>query len=677
MAILKKFIGANQVGTAQILLEPNTALRAASSTSGAQPLELLKVDSADVLQLLRLPRIAQNPSHIHDIVNKNYVDQEMSSAKGDLQVSLGALSSQLTSEINRATAEEVRIQGALTSESERALAAEALLSGRIEAEMFRAVGREDVLEAQIATKIPLSYIGAANGVTPLDAQQKIPTQYLPALAITEVFVVTTLAQRDALVPAGSVQTGDVVKVTEAVTASDGVSKLPRSYIYDGTQFVELNTESDVDSVNGKVGHVSLSTADIAPQGDRQYLTTQAIADLEGYTDSAVLSESQARSSADSSIRTDFAAADSSIRTDFAAADSSIRTDFAAADSSIRSEFAAADATLLLSATESIDTKILVEQTAREIEDLTFLKLDGSRAMTGALSMQSNKITNLATPTAASDASTKAYVDSTAGAFNTLMGAANGIATLDNQGKLTFGQIPAIAITDVYVVQNIAARDALVIEEGDVAKVIQAELASDGVNYLSRTYIYAVDNQSQIGSWIEIQSESDVMSVAGRIGHVTLDTGDVSEKVGGPVYFTETRAKTAAVVNSISGGELDQAPSAAAAKQYIDTEIAGSKTYTDQQLDTLKVQQLQFQEITADAALVADPIITLTAAPKGKPWVMRQGLLGRPGVDFTVGTGANSNVVTFIGEWAANGSVALEVGELVYVYYMSESSPYLN
>lgn len=56
-------------------------------------------------------------------------------------------------------------------------------------------------------------------------------------------------------------------------------------------------------------------------------------------------EESARETADTQIRTDFAAADTQIRTDFAAADAQIRTDFAAADAQIRTDFAAADTAL--------------------------------------------------------------------------------------------------------------------------------------------------------------------------------------------------------------------------------------------------------------------------------------------------------------------------------------------
>ncbi|MCX6847084.1 MAG: YadA-like family protein, partial [Verrucomicrobia bacterium] len=63
------------------------------------------------------------------------------------------------------------------------------------------------------------------------------------------------------------------------------------------------------------------------------------------TDADVASEANARTIADTLIRTDFAAADTTERNARIAADNSIRSDFAAADSSIRNEFQTADRNL--------------------------------------------------------------------------------------------------------------------------------------------------------------------------------------------------------------------------------------------------------------------------------------------------------------------------------------------
>ncbi|EKT4441316.1 hypothetical protein [Stenotrophomonas maltophilia] len=97
--------------------------------------------------------------------------------------------------------------------------------------------------------------GAANGLAPLDPASKIPTQYLPALAITSTFVVDSQAAQVAL----DAQEGDV-----AVRADES-----RTYIQNGgstgtmADWTLLQTPPDlVQSVNGQTGTVSLDAADV-------------------------------------------------------------------------------------------------------------------------------------------------------------------------------------------------------------------------------------------------------------------------------------------------------------------------------------------------------------------------------------------------------------------------------
>lgn len=122
-----------------------------------------------------------------------------------------------------------------------------------------------VNKGQLDLKINLSEKGAANGVATLDANSKIPTSQLPALAISEISVVADITARDALV----VQEGDVAKVLDA----DG-SGNPETFIYDGASWVSLKSDDLVDSVNGQIGTVSLNTDDV-PEGSTNLYYTQA------------------------------------------------------------------------------------------------------------------------------------------------------------------------------------------------------------------------------------------------------------------------------------------------------------------------------------------------------------------------------------------------------------------
>jgi len=103
------------------------------------------------------------------------------------------------------------------------------------------------------------------GLATLDENKKIPVDQLPAISISEVYVVNTIADRDAL----TAQTGDVCKVAD--TNGDGTN-LPSTYIFDGTSWVDIQETSDVVSVNGKTGTVTLTTDDISEGSTNLYYT---------------------------------------------------------------------------------------------------------------------------------------------------------------------------------------------------------------------------------------------------------------------------------------------------------------------------------------------------------------------------------------------------------------------
>lgn len=86
-----------------------------------------------------------------------------------------------------------------------------------------------------------------------------------SIALTNVSVVADIAARDAL---ANPHTGDVAKVSDAGNGH------PSTYIYDGAVWVEVQSVSDVHSVNGQTGIVSLAlpdmtdvTAGVAFEGD--------------------------------------------------------------------------------------------------------------------------------------------------------------------------------------------------------------------------------------------------------------------------------------------------------------------------------------------------------------------------------------------------------------------------
>jgi hypothetical protein len=100
--------------------------------------------------------------------------------------------------------------------------------------------------------------------------------------------------------------------------------------------------------------------------------------------------------------------------------------------------------------------------------------------------------------------------------SSLVGANNGIAQLGSDGKVIAAQIPAIAISDTFVVATQAAMLALTAERGDVA------VRTD----LSKSFILTAEPASTLANWQELLTPaSPVTSVFGRTGAVTASSGD--------------------------------------------------------------------------------------------------------------------------------------------------------
>lgn len=94
--------------------------------------------------------------------------------------------------------------------------------------------------------------------------------------------------------------------------------------------------------------------------------------------------------------------------------------------------------------------------------------------------------------------------------------AGGYAGLDGTGKINPSQLPAVAVTNTFVVNSQAAMLALDAQEGDVA------VRTD----LNKTFILTATPATTLGNWQELLTPTDqVSSVFGRTGPVTAQNGD--------------------------------------------------------------------------------------------------------------------------------------------------------
>lgn len=122
------------------------------------------------------------------------------------------------------------------------------------------------------------------------------------------------------------------------------------------------------------------------------------------------------------------------------------------------------------------------------------------------------------------------------------GAASGVAPLDANSKINAAYLPAIAITDTFVVGTQAAMLALTAETGDVA------VRTD----LNKSFILKGVNPATLADWQELLTPTDsVTSVNGQTGVVTLTTTNISE--GTNLYFTVARARTSISLTTTGTG----------------------------------------------------------------------------------------------------------------------------
>jgi hypothetical protein len=198
------------------------------------------------------------------------------------------------------------------------------------------------------------------------------------------------------------------------------------------------------------------------------------------------------------------------------------------------------------------------QTASTISDfdtqVRTSRLDQMAAPTASVSLNSQKITNLATPTSSGDAVSLGYL-------NGQKGVANGIAELDGSGLVPTHHLPALAISETSVVASQAAMLALTAQTGDVA------VRTD----VNKSFILTATPASTLGNWQELLTPTDaVLSVDGSTGAVSLSGTYLNRTTG--QLLGNLDANTFKVTNLGTPTSANDA----ATKTYVDA-VAGSAT----------------------------------------------------------------------------------------------------
>ena len=181
--------------------------------------------------------------------------------------------------------------------------------------------------------------------------------------------------------------------------------------------------------------------------------------------------------------------------------------------------------------------------------------------------------------------------------------ANGYAGLDASGKISSSALPAIAVTDTFVVATQAAMLALTAEVGDVA------VRTD----LNKSFILKTAGASVLANWQELLTPTDtVLSVAGKTGAVTLAVADVSgaqATITGAASTVTSSDLTAsmAMVTDANGKIAAHGTVSATELGYLDGVTSAIQTQLNGKQATLTgaATTIASSNLTASMALVSD------------------------------------------------------------------------
>src|SRR5882724_10173555 len=164
-------------------------------------------------------------------------------------------------------------------------------------------------------------------------------------------------------------------------------------------------------------------------------------------------------------------------------------------------------------------------------------------LTGVLKAVAGLLTGGATTSDLTEGSNLYFTSARADARITAQkGASSGLCPLDSGSLIPTAYLPALAVSDVFVVNSQAAMLALSsAHQGDVA------IRTD----LNETFILSTNNFGTLADWKQMLSPtSAVTSVNSATGAVVLTTANISEVTN--LYYTTARAKADAIAALLTG-----------------------------------------------------------------------------------------------------------------------------
>ena len=381
------------------------------------------------------------------------------------------------------------------------------------------------LSAGLALKIDANKLGASNGVASLNAVGIIPSSQLPPVTLTSTSVVASDA---AMITLSSATVGSIAIRTD-VNKNYVLTALPASTL---GNWVELLTPAaPVQAVNGYTGSVNLTKSDLGLSDVNN--TADFDKPISTATQNALNLKAN-KTDVDASLANKMSTAD-------ATAALNLKANKTDVDAALANKISTADATAALNLKANIT----------DVDAALANKISTADA-TAALNLKSNK-----TDVDAALANKISTADATA-AFNLKLdankvAAANGVASLNAQGKIPTDQIPAISFSSVKVLASEA--EMLAVSTAVIGSVV---IRTDE----SKNYVLSQSNPAERANWVQLLTPAaPVQSVNGKTGTVSISKTDIGlENVqntsdADKVISTRTQTALDTKVDKVTGKDL--------------------------------------------------------------------------------------------------------------------------
>jgi hypothetical protein len=230
--------------------------------------------------------------------------------------------------------------------------------------------------------------------------------------------------------------------------------------------------------------------------------------------------------------------------------------------------------------------------------------------------------------------------------------ANGVATLGADGKVPNNQIPALAISETFEVTTQAAMLALTgVDQGDVA------VRSD----VSKAFILRQLPSTTLANWVELLTPaSTVTSVAGKVGAVVLNNGDVGLGNVPNISFSGSNNGDNATNTQYSGlaTSKENTITAGTTSQY----FRGDKTF--QELNKVAVGLANAENTSDLNKVVSNPTQTALNLKANLAAPTFTGTVTAP--TFVGALNGNASTATNAAKWGNNFFVGVEGGNPNYL-----------